>query len=969
MQESKLPTDPVKPAPSFNLNARPVNRRLDFGPDVKVESLTEKYRPRTLADVVGQGSVVYQLQQFIEAPYSRGFLFSGATGTGKTTCARALAGDLGINPDWDTHEIKSATCDAEAIEKGLAALRQCGLNGGWKLLLIDEADTMSDKARKVLLSEMEDLPQRSIVVLTTNHPERFEARFLDRFEGSIPFASDCDLLMQDAQTLVDRVWLGETGRTDAPSVASLPDLCQCGAMSFRRVVNAVAATLRSWTPPEPFALENPETEAASIGRVYQELETEALLALPEFSEPTEPDPEPVVDVTIQVAAMGPVKAVATRSADSIIMEAIEDYRYQGLVATVSVWQDATTGQRSAITRRIKTIMGADWYHNSAGMDRFGAFLDAAAHGMYIKAIDPTPDPEDTDPCQPESTTTSSSSPSTSPSGLAPSVASGSPASSAGESGSDSRPGDDACDASPEPPSEDFPAVKDAAMWIERDHRDGMSGEDCDSIQHDVLAEVARVARETFPDYLTLIESNEFRSGEWCHSLYYHSPLDDYGKRRQVAGESVADYAGRVLGAASVARVARYDRTFYFVALKAAPEAPSGGFPDDVIAERKALVSQIVAEITAPRMTEDQVIDSFAADLADLVSRAAGCYREYPQLREGTRNDWHLMTDGQRFALNRFMDLTGFQREYHDEDGETEPDSWRYARFVQLCVTGQPILYGTPDPDPTDDGEDFVLAHDRDGLGDEAFYPLSWGEHSQPTMLDWLIAFPPPIPAEGGSGFSDAAPTIIIEGAAYAYEIQAEGIILTKPSGECHAITSGPDAPSCSCSSFAWRPGPCKHTLAVVASGLLPEAAPDFPEPTEEDWQDMYRDRADIDDDHDTPSGEWDRPDPEEPTMPPSAPALVRPKQTAAYLASQDDFDQARRNARYGHKDWLAWRNGIRCAWKTAPKSNEAALLATRAVFNGGTAFIIEANHGTLFKMGRPIAHIATRTIQAGHTWG
>lgn len=207
-------------------------------------ALTEKYRPRLLADLFGQGAAAYQLQSFAEVPYPTAFLFHGDTGTGKTSAALALGNELGVNPDWSLTRIASGTMDAEAAEVALKGLRYAAPGGGWKLVVVDEADLMSPKAKQLWLSILEDLPARSVIAFTTNHLEKFEQRFRDRCEV-VRFESAAPLLMQDARALAAKLWRAEGFPGPTLNVATLPSLVENGRLSFRRVVQALQSARHS----------------------------------------------------------------------------------------------------------------------------------------------------------------------------------------------------------------------------------------------------------------------------------------------------------------------------------------------------------------------------------------------------------------------------------------------------------------------------------------------------------------------------------------------------------------------------------------------------------------------------------------------------------------------------------------------------------------------------------------------------
>jgi replication-associated recombination protein RarA len=123
-----------------------------FAPQPGLEfpaSLTEKYRPQSLADFVGLEKPKRVCAKLAANPFPSAWLFKGSSGTGKTTMALALAAAIPA----ELHHIPSQDCNLETIQR-VRRICQYVPQQGCKmhLVLIDEADQMSMAAQVAMLS-------------------------------------------------------------------------------------------------------------------------------------------------------------------------------------------------------------------------------------------------------------------------------------------------------------------------------------------------------------------------------------------------------------------------------------------------------------------------------------------------------------------------------------------------------------------------------------------------------------------------------------------------------------------------------------------------------------------------------------------------------------------------------------------------------------------------------------------------
>ena len=165
-------------------------------------SLYRRHRPRTFADVVGQGHVVRTLSNAVEqGKVHHAYLFVGSRGTGKTSMAKILAACLNCVNGPTTSPC--GTCDScvaianatslDVIEMDAASnnsvddirdLRErvayAPVSGRHKIYILDEAHMLSSQAWNAFLKTLEEPPPRTIFVLATTEAQKVLPTVVDR---------------------------------------------------------------------------------------------------------------------------------------------------------------------------------------------------------------------------------------------------------------------------------------------------------------------------------------------------------------------------------------------------------------------------------------------------------------------------------------------------------------------------------------------------------------------------------------------------------------------------------------------------------------------------------------------------------------------------------------------------------------------------------------------------------------------
>ncbi|KAF4121375.1 replication factor C subunit 2/4 [Geosmithia morbida] len=176
----------ARKAAAASNGASPENKN-EKRPDGRLQPWVEKYRPKSLDDVAAQDHTVTVLQRTLQSSNLPHMLFYGPPGTGKTSTILALAKQL-FGPEL----IKSRVLELNASdERGISIVRQKVKDFArmqltnptsaykqkypcppYKIIILDEADSMTQDAQSALRRTMETYSKITRFCLICNYVTR-----------------------------------------------------------------------------------------------------------------------------------------------------------------------------------------------------------------------------------------------------------------------------------------------------------------------------------------------------------------------------------------------------------------------------------------------------------------------------------------------------------------------------------------------------------------------------------------------------------------------------------------------------------------------------------------------------------------------------------------------------------------------------------------------------------------------------
>lgn len=195
---------------------------------------TERYRPKTIADCILPDRLKKPFQEYVEKQEIPNLMLTGSAGVGKTTVAKAMCDEIGINHLYINASENRGIDMLRTTIRGYAST--VSLTGGKKVIILDEADYMTPDAQAAMRGAIEEFAKNCTFIFTCN----FKSKLIDAIHSRcsvIDFSLKNDEKSKMAMQLMKRMENILTQESVTYDKAVLAKIIEKYFPDYRRTLN------------------------------------------------------------------------------------------------------------------------------------------------------------------------------------------------------------------------------------------------------------------------------------------------------------------------------------------------------------------------------------------------------------------------------------------------------------------------------------------------------------------------------------------------------------------------------------------------------------------------------------------------------------------------------------------------------------------------------------------------------------
>ena len=128
----------------------------------------ESYKPESVQDCILPAAVKKTFQEYVNEKEFPNLILAGPAGVGKTSLGRALCNEIGADLLFVNASLDRGISD---VRTTVAQFASCSsMFGGVKVVLLDEADNLTQDSQKALRALIEEFQNHCRFILTCNYP-------------------------------------------------------------------------------------------------------------------------------------------------------------------------------------------------------------------------------------------------------------------------------------------------------------------------------------------------------------------------------------------------------------------------------------------------------------------------------------------------------------------------------------------------------------------------------------------------------------------------------------------------------------------------------------------------------------------------------------------------------------------------------------------------------------------------------